>query len=184
MGVQLHGRGGQTIPDLSHRPHPACALPLARPHSDRAPSPHRGPPPQPGCVVVPPTPHRSTPACPLPPPHPHRDGAPPRRHPHAAPPSRAQCPPPPPCLPGALMLRQSRGPPPPRRPQASPWAPALQATAWRSEGRCPPRGCRAGRGLCATQAGVPRPEEAKERKKERKCVIGWQGEGNAKPDRK
>lgn len=53
-----------------------------------------------------------------------------------------------------------------------------------SEGRSRPRGCRAKGVLRATQAGVRRPRDAKGRKKERKCVIGWKGEGNAKPDRK
>lgn len=54
-----------------------------------------------------------------------------------------------------------------------------------SEGRRPPRGCRARRGLRAARAGVRRPEEAGEKKGEKVCHrLGGAGEGNAKPDRK
>lgn len=105
-------------------------------------------------------------------------------------------PPPPPRSPTRVPTPASAAPtwaahappaaaPPPRRPPASSRGPGPRAPPpGPSEGRSRPRGCRAEGLLRATRAGVRRPREAKERKKERKCVIGWKGEGNAKPDRK
>lgn len=154
-----------------------CAPPRRRHPRFPAPQPtpatplrHRYPYPTPS----PPPPHPHV-ACALPQPRPP-GLRPPRRHPHTAPPTPAAA--------GAYLRRSCSASRAGRLLRAGRRLSPGPGPAWPSEGHRPPGGCRAGRGLCAAQAGVRRPEEVKERKKERKCVIGRQGEGNAKPDRK